>query len=177
VCRCGRRRGGDGPSGEQIGKVIDGFQQQTRPVADVGQFVLQQQGVARRIRARRARRPAGDADPRLVGIRIAGQTLPPRIHEKIVAQGLGFVSVVTMDDRIALGAYQAVADAGLRIPDDLSVLAFEGSSLARWLRPQLTTVDRQLRTMGQRAIEQLLAPELPQGITQLPMELRVRQSA
>ena len=43
--------------------------------------------------------------------------------------------VVTMNDRIALGAYQAVADAGLRIPDDLSVLAFEGSSLARWLRP------------------------------------------
>jgi len=57
------------------------------------------------------------------------------------------------------------------------VLAFEGSSLARWLRPELTTVDRQLRAMGQRAIEQLLAPEPPRGTTLLPMELRVRGSA
>jgi len=85
--------------------------------------------------------------------------------------------VVTMNDRVALGAYQAIADAGLRIPDDLCVLAFEGSSLARWLRPELTTVDRQLRTMGQRAIEQLLGAELPRGTTLLPMELRIRQSA
>ena len=105
---------------------------------------------------------------------------PEAAHEVLtsaLAGGARPSVVVTMNDRIALGAYQAVADAGLRIPDDLSVLAFEGSSLARWLRPQLTTVDRQLRAMGQRAIEQLLAPEPPRGTTLLPMELRVRRSA
>lgn len=85
-------------------------------------------------------------------------------------------AVVAMNDRVALGAYQALADAGLRVPDDVSVLAFEGSSLARWLRPALTSVDRDLHRMGRRAIELLLDPAPASGTELVPLGLRVRES-
>ena len=43
--------------------------------------------------------------------------------------------MIALNDRAAMGVYQAVAAAGLRIPDDLSVVSFDNSDLARWLDP------------------------------------------
>jgi len=41
--------------------------------------------------------------------------------------------LICLNDRIAMGCYQAIADCGLRIPDDVSVVSFDGSDLAGWL--------------------------------------------
>ena len=35
-----------------------------------------------------------------------------------------------MNDRLAMGVYQALAEAGLRVPEDVSVVSFDGSALA-----------------------------------------------
>ena len=81
-----------------------------------------------------------------------------------------------MNDRAAFGTYQALNEAGLRIPDDVSIVAFEGSELATWMKPRLTTIDRDLHQMGWRAIERLTATEPPQGHQYLPLILRNRHS-
>lgn len=90
--------------------------------------------------------------------------------------GLRPAALVAMNDRVALGAYQALAEAGLSIPDDVAVLAFEATALARWLRPGLTSIDRELPTMGRRAVERLLDADRTPGAELVPLDLRVRGS-
>lgn len=84
--------------------------------------------------------------------------------------------LVCLNDRIAFGAYQALAERGLSVPGDVAVLAFEASVVAEWLRPPATSVDRPLREMGRRAIELLLGAEPPKGHELLPMTLHLRAS-
>ena len=94
-----------------------------------------------------------------------------------LADGLRPAAFICMNDRAALGTYQALNDAGLDVPTDVSVIAFEGSDLATWMKPQLTTIDRQLDKMGRRAIE-LLITEAPQSrvMDWMPLTLRTRRS-
>ncbi len=93
-----------------------------------------------------------------------------------LTHGLQPTAAICMNDRAALGTYQALNAAGLTIPGDVSVLAFEGSDLAAWLKPQLTTIDRQLDQMGRRAIELLTADTQTHAIEYIPLTLRPRQS-
>lgn len=65
-------------------------------------------------------------------------------------------ALICLNDRVAFGAYQALADAGLRVPDDVSVVSFDDSELARWLRPQLTSVALPYFDMGRIAVESVL---------------------
>ena len=64
--------------------------------------------------------------------------------------------LICMNDRAAVGAYQALRDRGLAIPDDVSVVSFDGSAVASWLRPQTVSIILPLRTMGALAVELLL---------------------
>ncbi|MEV8593122.1 substrate-binding domain-containing protein [Streptomyces sp. NPDC052012] len=61
-------------------------------------------------------------------------------------------ALFTCSDRMALGAYQALADRGLRVPDDLSVIGFDDLPEARWLTPPLTTVRQPLSEMAATAL-------------------------
>ena len=90
--------------------------------------------------------------------------------------GLRPSALICMNDRAAFGTYQALDEANLRIPQDVSVLAFEGSELASWLKPKLTTIDRGLHKMGWRAIERLTGADPQLGLEYLPMTLRSRES-
>lgn len=83
---------------------------------------------------------------------------------------------VCLNDRVAMGAYQAAADAGLRIPDDLSIVAFDNSDLAAWLRPGLTSVGIPHFEMGRRAVELLLDKDRPTTVEQVPMPVAHRDS-
>ncbi len=66
------------------------------------------------------------------------------------------MALICLNDRVAFGAYQALAEAGLRIPDDVSVVSFDDSELARWLRPQLSSVALPYFDMGCIAVESVL---------------------
>jgi LacI family transcriptional regulator len=80
-----------------------------------------------------------------------------------------------MNDRLAFGAYQALGEAGLRVPADVSVVSFDDDPLAQWLRPGLTTAALPHEQMGRRAVELLLDGQ-PRGRTMVPMPLRRRRS-
>src|SRR5690606_33311103 len=89
-------------------------------------------------------------------------------------------AIFALNDGMAIGVYQAASQAGLRIPDDLSVVGFDNYSLDEWLVPPLTTVHQPLREMGAAAARMVL--ELAQGAVlgshrrELATELVVRSS-
>jgi LacI family transcriptional regulator len=70
-------------------------------------------------------------------------------------------ALLCMNDRIAFGAYQAILEAGLSIPKDISIVSFDNDELAVYLRPGLTTVALPHEQMGKLAVELLLNPTEP----------------
>ena len=67
--------------------------------------------------------------------------------------------LICLNDRIAMGVYQALAESGLRVPDDVAVVSFDGSELAGWLRPKVTSVALPFEEMGALAVRLLLGAE------------------
>lgn len=84
--------------------------------------------------------------------------------------------LVCLNDRVAFGAYQALAEIGLDVPGSVAVLAFEASVVSGWLRPAVTSVDRPLRAMGRLAVRRLLAPAPPTGHALVALEVHQRPS-
>jgi LacI family transcriptional regulator len=84
-------------------------------------------------------------------------------------------AIVSMNDRLAFGAYQAASEAGVRIPDDLSIVSFDNDELAAYLRPGLTTVALPHEAMGARSVEILLETG-PARQELLPMPVVERDS-
>lgn len=93
-----------------------------------------------------------------------------------LAHGAPPRAFVCLNDRVAFGAYQALQEAGARIPADVSVVSFDDSDLAGWLRPALTSVALPHYELGRRAVRILLAPEPVEGLEQVPMPVRERSS-
>lgn len=87
------------------------------------------------------------------------------------------MAFICMTDRVALGTYQALTEAGLRVPAEASVVSFDGSELASWLYPPLTTVALPHFEMGRLALELLTASTGPvAGQHLMPMPVRSRAS-
>ena len=95
---------------------------------------------------------------------------------RALAAGLRPKALICLNDRIAFGAYQALREAGVAVPDDVSVVSFDDSELAAWLRPQLTSIALPHYQLGRQAVELLLGDEKEPGVTRLPMAVRHRAS-
>lgn len=65
-------------------------------------------------------------------------------------------AIVTGNDGEALGVYHAAAEAGLRIPEDLSVVGYDDLPMSQWSIPPLTTVRQPLREMAAAATDMVL---------------------
>jgi len=91
-------------------------------------------------------------------------------------------ALICFNDRLALGAFNALADAGLTVPTDVSVISFDDDPLSSWTRPQLTTVALPHYELGRRSIELLLqdrtapAATANGNVVRLAMPLRMRGS-
>ncbi len=99
-----------------------------------------------------------DAGTELEGV-IECEWRPESAYDAVAARlssGEAPRALICLNDRVAFGAYQALAAAGLRIPQDVSVVSFDDSELARWLRPQLTSVALPYVEMGRIAVESVL---------------------
>jgi LacI family transcriptional regulator len=90
-------------------------------------------------------------------------------------------ALICFNDRLALGAYQALADAGLDVPGDVSVVSFDDHPIASWIRPKLTTIALPHYELGRKAVDVLFAAierdDGPDDRTyRVPMPLRDRAS-
>ena len=82
-----------------------------------------------------------------------------RAAETLLARGAGFTGLVAANDLAAFGALRALAEAGLRVPDDVSVVGFDDIRLASYLGRGLTTVRQQTASIGRLAAELLIDPD------------------
>jgi LacI family transcriptional regulator len=73
-------------------------------------------------------------------------------------------AVFVTSDLQAMGMLRAAYDAGLRVPDDLAVVAFDGIEYSRYTRPGLTTMVQPTRRMGELAVD-LLLEQIDSGTT------------
>ena len=73
--------------------------------------------------------------------------------QRLLASKAPFTAIFAFNDVSAIGAIRAVREAGLRVPQDVSVVGFDDVQSAAFQNPALTTVRQPLRTMGILAAE------------------------
>jgi LacI family transcriptional regulator len=95
---------------------------------------------------------------------------------ELLATGVRPSAFICLNDRVALGVYEALGEEGLRMPDDVSVVSFDDSFLAPWLRPALTSVALPHYDMGKRAVELLVEGGTDAGEHRIAMPVRRRES-
>lgn len=76
--------------------------------------------------------------------------------QKLMACGETFTALFAFNDVSAIGAIKALREAGLRVPQDVSVVGFDDVQSAAFQNPALTTVRQPLRTMGMLAAQTVL---------------------
>ena len=76
--------------------------------------------------------------------------------KRLIRKMPDLTAVFAMADVVAIGAYRAIADEGLRIPEDISVIGFDGLRLSNFLVPRLTTIAQNSIEIASRSVEILL---------------------
>jgi LacI family transcriptional regulator len=121
-----------------------------------------------------------DSEPRWAGIRQvaaeAGVALDPRLvfelpgvadptsgfeggvkfAREMLKRGVPFTAVLAFDDMTALGVVRGLREAGLRVPEDCSVMGFDDVLPAEVSTPAISTVRQPLREMGREAADAVL---------------------
>ncbi len=89
-------------------------------------------------------------------------------------------AIFAANDQSAMGAIEAAGQAGLRVPEDVSVIGFDNIPEAAYSTPPLTTVDQFIDRMGYVATEMLIAlvqgETLESGLHKVPTQLVIRHS-
>ncbi|WP_240230506.1 LacI family DNA-binding transcriptional regulator [Devosia lacusdianchii] len=89
-----------------------------------------------------------DGEYTVEGGKLAMKRLLERDH-------VGHACVFAANDMMAIGAMIAVREAGLRCPDDVSIIGFDGIPAGEFAWPGLTTIAKPGRELGERAVEGL----------------------
>ncbi len=108
----------------------------------------------------------------------ARYTAGVRAADLVLASGA--TAVVAYNDEIAAGVVNRLADRGVRVPQDVSVVGHDDTQLAEVVMPRLTTVRIPAATAGVAAVEMLLdvigGRDRTGDCLRLPAELVVRSS-
>jgi LacI family transcriptional regulator len=102
----------------------------------------------------------------------------PVIHQ-LMLRRRDFTAVLCFNDVSAIGSIRALHDAGLKVPEDVSVLGFDDIQAAAYIVPSLTTIRQPLQHMGSLAASSLLkklAHEKIPDLIKVDPELVVRES-
>lgn len=85
-------------------------------------------------------------------------------------------ALLAMSDLLALEAMAWLKARGLRVPEQVSVVGFDGVPESETATPPLTTVRQPYRRIAERAVAAILDDALPMGREVLPLSLLVRES-
>jgi len=102
----------------------------------------------------------------------------PGIHD-IIELHANFSAILSFNDVSAMGSVRALRDAGLRVPEDVSVMGFDDIQSASFHVPRLTTIRQPLETMGSTGADALLSKlsgKLLPSVIQVEPELIIRES-
>lgn len=79
-----------------------------------------------------------------------------QLCQELLASKVPFTALFACNDDMALGASKALYQAGLRIPDDVSLFGFDDAPSAQWLQPALSSVHLPIDNMITTAIDQAI---------------------
>ena len=91
--------------------------------------------------------------------------------QKLLALTERPTAVFAVSDRAAFGALDAIRDAGLRVPDDISLVGFDNVNSAAHTYPPLTSVGADRQAMGAVAMHRM--HDLVRGATNGPIQIAV----
>lgn len=99
----------------------------------------------------------------------------------LLAKGSRPTALIAANDLMAIGAMQALREAGLRVPNDLSVAGFDDIMASALVSPALSTVRQHQDRLGARAAERLLSrfandKDAPGEAEEMPFEIVMRAS-
>ena len=76
--------------------------------------------------------------------------------KKLLVQAPDLTGIFAISDSIAVGAMRALRDLNLRIPEDVSIVGFDGVAYSKYSIPRLTTIEQDMATLARRGVEDLL---------------------
>ncbi len=76
-----------------------------------------------------------------------------RAMKRLIGKYPDLTAVFAMSDVMAIGAIRALRDLDYRIPEDISVIGFDGTDLAEFYNPKLATIRQQYKTLAVRSVE------------------------
>lgn len=97
----------------------------------------------------------------------------------LLKQGRSFTALFAAADVMAIGAIRALRDHGLRVPEDVSVVGFDGLPLGSFLVPKLSTIAQPVQLIANRSVEILISNIEGGGIARheaVPFTLYQRES-
>ena len=86
----------------------------------------------------------------------SGMTRGYELCQELLNEKVGFSALFACNDDMALGSSKALHQAGLRIPQDVSLFGFDDAPCAKWLEPGLSTVYLPIDNMITTAIDQAI---------------------
>lgn len=96
-----------------------------------------------------------DREKDYVGVRFSYQD-GYKATRQLLQSGKKYTALFAVADVIAIGAIRALRDNGLRVPEDVSVMGYDGLTLGDYLIPQLSTVNQSVELLAQRSSDILL---------------------
>ncbi|MHA4836356.1 LacI family DNA-binding transcriptional regulator [Sphingopyxis sp. MSC1_008] len=127
----------------------------------------------------RAMRAAGvEPDPALQRDAVSSEDSGYAAAKSLIESGQNFDAVFAASDLIAIGAMRALAEAGLRLPQDVAIIGFDDIPAASLTSPTLTTLMQDMKGAGTLLVDALLARIDDRPVEQriLPARLIKRQS-
>ncbi len=89
-------------------------------------------------------------------------------------------AIIAINDLLAIGALRAIADSGLSVPADISLLSYDDIPIAKYMVPRLTTVSKDISSLGRTAVKLLLTrireSDRPYQTEKRPARLIIRES-
>ncbi|MEG0134271.1 MAG: substrate-binding domain-containing protein [Clostridium sp.] len=75
---------------------------------------------------------------------------------RLLDKDLKITAVFVTSDIMAIGASKAILNRGFKIPEDISVIGFDGIDYSLYFHPSITTIMQPVEAMGEKSIELLL---------------------
>ena len=164
-------------------QAMDWLAGQIRPGVTERQIADGLLGEYRRLGAQDAMENAGlTFDDKLYGLSNYDFESAYHAMNSLLARRAEFTALFAMSDVIAFGAIRALVSAGFRVPEDVSVIGFDGITMSRYCVPVMTTIVQPSEQIALQSIELLvrqiehgapaqtvtLQPELQQGESVCP---------
>ncbi len=101
-------------------------------------------------------RTFGVFDPEIYRLERNTEESGYRLTRAILSQANRPDALIAGNDNMAVGAYRAIHELGLRIPDDIAIASFNDISVAQFLNPPLSTVRLPSEEIGENAVDLLM---------------------